>query len=307
MKKHTERLPIDDLFARKLGNMSLPPSSDGFERLQARLGQTTEKPKVVFWRNPDSYRYMAAAACLLLVCLFGWLYWPSGDPAQTDRNSVASNKRIENHKLEQPSSTRMGGSQESRQAEKADNPVIDETAATDQLAQASSPTKGRKGIRNDNREVNTANAPVELTRKLTGGSVAAQTTPGKPSDKIDSERLATNSAASSQPTSSDQPIVAAVKPAPATERVLIVTIAEPEALVAARQAAKTAIEEKTALAANDKSEKENKSPNIWQQVKRFKQGDVFARGDKDDSESGLLGKAYSGIKHSFEKDKAVKQ
>ena len=62
MKKHTEKPSIDELFARKLGNMSLPPSSDGFERLQARMGQHKPEVRVVFWRNPDLQRSMAVLA-----------------------------------------------------------------------------------------------------------------------------------------------------------------------------------------------------------------------------------------------------
>ena len=93
-------------------------------------------------------------------------------------------------------------------------------------------------------------------------------------------------------------------------RVLVVTIAEPEALVAARQAVKASNEEKPAIAAIEKQEKDTKATGLWQQVKRFKEGELFARRDNDNSSSedrGLLGRAYSGIKHSLDKDKPSKQ
>ncbi|RYF58670.1 MAG: hypothetical protein EOO39_34000 [Cytophagaceae bacterium] len=97
------------------------------------------------------------------------------------------------------------------------------------------------------------------------------------------------------------------KPSPVTERVLVVTIAEPEALVAAR-AAKASMEEKAALAQNEKSAKDTKSSSLWQQIKRVKEGEVFARQDNTNKdESGLLGRAYNGLKHSLEKDKTTKQ
>src|ERR671932_476780 len=51
MKDHSEKQPIDDLFARKLGDMSLKPSADGFERLQARMNQN--KPQASRGQSSD--------------------------------------------------------------------------------------------------------------------------------------------------------------------------------------------------------------------------------------------------------------
>jgi len=94
MKKHTEKPLIDELFARKLGNTSLTPSSDGFARLQARMGQHKPESRMMFWRNPAMQRYMAAAACLLLVCLFGWLYWPSTGATKQGQSQLATNQPV---------------------------------------------------------------------------------------------------------------------------------------------------------------------------------------------------------------------
>ncbi|GAB2572496.1 hypothetical protein GCM10027190_23110 [Spirosoma areae] len=97
-----------------------------------------------------------------------------------------------------------------------------------------------------------------------------------------------------------------VRPASATERVLVVTIAEPQALVAARQAA-TTVEENTAVALAENPQKETKSGGLWNQIKRIKQGDVFAQRNRADDERGLIGRAYSGLKQSLDKDKSTKQ
>ena len=95
-----------------------------------------------------------------------------------------------------------------------------------------------------------------------------------------------------------------VKTAAPTERVLTVTIEEPSAMVAARQVARTGATSVVVL--DEKPEKEVKG-NLWQQVKRIKEGDVFARRDNpNNDDKGLLGRAYSGLKQSFEKDKSEK-
>src|SRR5438874_663574 len=96
MKKPTEKQSIDELFSRKLGNMSLPPSADSFERLQARMGQNKQQGRITVWRNPTMQRYMAAAACLLFVCLFGWLYRPS--IATKGQVQVATNQKVSSHR-----------------------------------------------------------------------------------------------------------------------------------------------------------------------------------------------------------------
>ncbi|GAB3897944.1 hypothetical protein [Spirosoma agri] len=312
MKKQTERQPIDDLFARKLGDMSLKPSSDAFERLQARMGQKKTETKIVFWRNPAIQSYMAAAACLLLVCLFGWLYWPSGDRLKPDSTQIASSTPVNGQN--RPDSQPTGKDNKAMSTEAGNDRVVPTEPSVEQetikpepieqLAQ-SQPVSERIKSKNDH-----VVAPVRRfgsnVENRKSEAVVAQTKPVENKQKT-SDLVATTTMPV-QPTVSEPPVVATIKPAPATERGLVVTIAEPEALVAARQAAKVSIEEKTAVALADKqSEKDNKSGNIWQQVKRFKQGDVFARGDRSDNEGGLLGRAYSGLKHSIEKDKSAKE
>jgi hypothetical protein len=68
---------------------------------------------------------------------------------------------------------------------------------------------------------------------------------------------------------------------------LIVTIAEPEAMVAAHQVVTSPTIDKVIVAAASKPEPEAKSTaTIWQQVKRLKQGEVFARKESGDDERG---------------------
>ncbi|QHV98455.1 hypothetical protein [Spirosoma endbachense] len=311
MKKHTEKPPIDDLFARKLGNMSLSPGSDGFARLQARMGQQKPEAKVVFWRNPAVYGYTAAAACLVLVCLFGWLYWPSGNVMKVGGAEVATNKPVKERKHRQTMPVKTGHSEKTVHDATVEEPsVIDKVsrpADTEQLVATHSVRGNSTGKDQSSRKVKSDKVNAEIAKTGTDESVLAQI---KPVDnKAKEENAAISTVASAQPTLTDQPVIAAVKPVPTSERGLVVTIAEPEALVAAREAAKSAVEEKAkaVVATNDKPEKENKAGHLWQQVKRFKQGEVFARGDNGDNESGLLGRAYSGLKHSIEKDKSAKQ
>ena len=301
MKKLTEKPPIDELFARKLGNMSLPPSLDGFERLQARMGQREPEAKVVFWRNSDLQRYMAAAACLLLVCLFGWLYWPSGKTITPIGEQVATNQgaKFQPKKSAQPKIDQQSGNLTS----KGITPdMAGQKAVMEQVAVVDKPTQNgqKEGIAASQRVVKTY-AP-EINKPI-----LAQTTPVKSQNTPDVTTPA------NQP-SVNQPMTEQLTenkllhraPAQATERVLDVTIAEPEALVAARQVATESIQEKPVLAATETQPKEARG--FWQQVKRIKQGEVFARHDNPaNDERGLLGRAYSGLKQSFDKDKSAKQ
>ncbi|WP_460936641.1 hypothetical protein [Spirosoma humi] len=310
MKKHTEKLPIDELFARKLGNASLTPDSDGFARLQARMGQHKPEPQMVFWRNPAIQRYMAAAACLLLVALFGWLYWPSADSTERGGNQLATNQPVE-AVTKKPVQKNLNRPQ--------DNP-------DKQLPMVSGEEESMPEINTNQAANSTDLAKVDrvVTSKINGGvkkqngvpsnqavptaPLLAQEKPMENKPKVDVTPPAP--VASAIPTPAEQVADAKpiAKPSPVAERVLVVTIAEPAALVAARQMAKASVEEKAALAQHDKSSKETKGGGLWQQLKRVKEGEVFARQDNtDNDESGLLGRAYNGLKHSLEKDKTTKQ
>ena len=306
MKKYTEKPPIDDLFARKLGNMSLPPSSDGFERLQARMGHTKPDARVVvFWRNPAMYGYAAAAACLLLVCLFGWLYWPTGNKTTTEGNQLAVNRSPQKPSLTPPlkQKNEQPNGRETEMIPGLPVPeAVKQISPADQVAEMQKPVT----IRQSNQRP--AGHSGELKR-LSANELPEKNQPvlaqAKPAETKTAPDVKTPVVL--QSATPDRVAENMVKPAPTTERVLDVTIAEPEALVAARQAAKNAVDDKPAVASVQKPEKETKAGNLWEQVKRFKQGEVFARQDKNDADRGLLGRAYNGLRQSFDKDKSVKQ
>ncbi|GAB3687880.1 hypothetical protein GCM10027592_02020 [Spirosoma flavus] len=297
MKKHTEKQPIDDLFARKLGDMSLRPSADGFERLQARMGQRTTEPRLVFWRNPEMQRYVAAAACLVLVCTVGWRYWPSDTKSVTSGNNVAVNK-LQKEQSENPATkaietqpTQVPSTNDAMSTQQATLAEETQLAAATQNKRSSPSIGGQKIVVMPER-----NEPV-----------LAQVEPTQSQPKATEARpnvAPINAVNSSQIAAIETP----AKSTPASERVLVVTIAEPEALVAARQEIKEVNTEKSITDTDQNPEKSAKTGGLWNQVKRFKEGEIFARRDNQPSEDrGLLSRAYTGLKHSLEKDKSTKQ
>lgn len=299
MKKFPQKQPVDDLFARKLASMSLPTSPNGFARLQARMGQGEPETRVVLWRNPTVQRYMAVAACLLLVCLFGWLYLLS-------ETSIPGKATVVDSKLAMPT--------EKKHARKKLNPVPEiEVALTQPVSGQRIPVltdlerttrlsekRNRQIVderKNDVRQLARVNQVKSdsKTAVLNGPSVVSG-----PTEQVAAEtRLP-----SAEPTTGKQPAVSMDKTAFVAERVLVVTIAEPEAV--ARRTV-TPAEEKAVVAVANKSGEDAKGANLWQRVKRIKQGEVFARKDADETEQGLLSRAYSGLKQTFDKDKSAKQ
>ncbi|QJW91845.1 hypothetical protein HNV11_21905 [Spirosoma taeanense] len=263
------------------------------------MEQNKQETRVVFWRNLAIHRYMAIAACLVVVCLFGWLYWPSTNTALPGNSQVAGAKGPAglSNKDDGRSSKQevVASAKETRisAGEQARSLPVDQGTEGGQLARAEKPamTKSARSWRQPSAkpvfaldEAALAQTKVVETRANPAGIPADL---GKPTATPAQEQLAS-------------------KPGPSSERVLIVTIAEPEALVAARQAAKMAVEEKMVAAVDNKPEKESRAGTIWQQVKRIKQGEILARHDNDD-DRGLLGRAYNGLKHSLDKDKPTKQ
>ena len=310
MKKHTEKQPIDDLFARKLSNMSLPPNADGFERLQARMGQNRPEARMVFWRNPTVQRYMAAAACLVLLCSLGWLYWPSGTKMAPGESQVAinQNKPLRPEKPVKEQHSPSVDTSTTKIAMPSNSAINQEGLA--KVEKISGSTQGK--VRTSAQPSNEKNVVPQSEMPIRSETVLAQAVPTEHKAKPESveSTTPTNVTLVNQSISEQVAVVdnkAITKPSPLSERVLDVTIDEPASLVAARQIAKTAIEEKTTLAINDKPEKEAKA-GLWQQVKRIKHGELFAKRDNaGDDDRGLLDRAYNGLKHSFDKDKSAKQ
>lgn len=302
MKKHANKQPVDDLFARKLENMSLPPSSDGFARLQARMGHPQPERRTVFWRNPTIQQYMAIAACILL-CLFGWLYL-STEMTTADKTAVAVNKSV---KLPVPEASEQSNVQPREQV--AINQPISPSGITGQTNPKTTDSvlsKTGKRASDKFRPNDQELARFDQSRHQSKGELQNQSAVGAALEK----ELGTTVDLKAAPVESiteKQVATALSKPAAIAERVLIVTIAEPEALVSARQAATAPTDGKVIIAANSKPAPEARASSIWQQVKRLKQGEVFARKDAVDDERGLIGRAYNGLKQTLDKDKLVKQ
>lgn len=294
MKKHTQRrsaeTPVDQLFAQKLTNMSLPPAPGSFERLQSRLELRPARPAVNVWRNVSVQRYAAVAACLLLVALVGGLYrngLPEHQPA------VAVHLPPSIVRTHSPASSRKSAtipSDPSASAQRT-NWVIPSQATA--VSKAS-------GINNQNQPLtNLANGQTGTYQENTEEGAST-----KPS-AAGSQQVVATVVPSSDPGVANTPANIELP----GERVLIVTIAEPDALVAARQAAQQAENQRavastTALPAN---ETKTAAPTVWQQVKRLKQGQTMARRTNADDDRNLLSRAYSGLRQTLEKDKPTKQ
>lgn len=303
MKEHNEKQPIDDLFARKLKNMSLPPSRDGLARLQARMEQRDVKTRVVFWQSVTVQRYMAVAACLVLVCLFGWFYLSTGSPTPGN-DTVAANTakapsvrpQLEDRSLKRTDSTLLA-------AKPIPVPTISNQPNIPQVTESITETERSVVYPKDNN-----GQRVAKQEKSFPEAEKVQPETLKPASTKLSDQLAKTERNPVSMEAADEKIVNSPAPVVSTERVLVVTIAEPEALIDARKTAKRVMSgEDLDNSPDNKPEKDTKAAALWQQVKRIKQGEIFARKDAVDDERGLIGRAYSGLKQTLDKDKSIKQ
>ncbi|GAB3577101.1 hypothetical protein GCM10027578_44220 [Spirosoma luteolum] len=303
-QKDTERKPIDDLFARRLGQAAVEPSADGFARLQARLQAREEKKGLVFWQNP-AMRW-AAAACVGAACLVGWLTYQQLGPSGATKSDVA---------ISRPAASDVA-------VAKATRP---ETATTAETTTSVAPAEQVQvvGAGSHQREGLAANQPSEraATQRQQDLPAGAHQTESIVVDKTATgsttrpKRLVeTPSAGNRQERteSGGQPMIAQVEskatpaintPSVSQERVLVVTIDEPEALVAARQTAVAVVNNMPVLAAQSKEAKSS----FWKQLKRLKQDDDVARFEDKNEESGLLSRAYKGIRDGLAKEKTSRQ
>ena len=65
--------PVDDLFARRLGQHSVVPDKAVWGRLQSKMAGKQEVRVLAFWQNPVLHRYAAAACVSALLLAGGWL------------------------------------------------------------------------------------------------------------------------------------------------------------------------------------------------------------------------------------------
>lgn len=303
MKKFPQKQPVDDLFARKLANMSLPTSPNGFARLQARMGQSEPETRVVFWRNPSVQRYMAVAACLLPVCLLGWLYLLSETPVPgkatiaINKPAISTEKKHSRKELNPAPETEVALTQPVPEQR---IPVPTDSKRTIRLSEK----RNRQTVGEQKNDVHQfARANQAKPESKTAVPNAPTVVSGKPTEQVAEVETKIPSAV---PTAGKETAASVDKPAFVAERVLVVTIAEPEAVSVARRAV-TPAEEKAVVAAVNRPGEDAKGVTLWQQVKRIKQGEVFAHKDTGEDERGLLSRAYSGLKQTFDKDKSAKQ
>ncbi len=280
-QQNFEKNPLDELFARKLGKLERPPSPDSFARLQQRMQSGQEQPRMVMWRNPTLQ--IAVAACVAVAFLMGWLY--TGDKSGSLVTGSGQAVAIQKQQPEKAANYENKGL--------AENATVDKAT---QVAQAANTITSEQGRSGKPTQPKTDAVEPSVNKQLIAGKVASpkETQPEMTTPVV--AKSATEAVATTKATST-----APVKPA---ERVLVVTIEEPEALVAARQTAASVVNNMPVLAAS--SSKEAKA-TFWQQVKRLKQDDDVARKEDHTDESGLLSRAYKGIKQRLEKDKQTKQ
>jgi len=280
-QQNFEKNPLDELFARKLGKLERPPSSDSFARLQQRMQGGQEQPRMIVWRNPTLQ--MAAAACVAVAFLIGWHYTGngSGSIVTGSEQSVAIQKKQPDKSVEYNSK----GTAAKETVDKAPQVAQSTNTVTTERSRSTKSTQSATNVVklsvNKQLMAGKVSVPNETQSELTTSTVVKPAT----------EAVVTTKGMSTAP----------MKPA---ERVLVVTIEEPEALVAARQTAASVVNNMPVLAAS--SSKEGKA-TFWQQVKRLKQDDDVARKEGATDESGLLSRAYKGIKQRLEKDKQAKQ
>ncbi|PRY45412.1 hypothetical protein CLV58_102160 [Spirosoma oryzae] len=280
-QQNFEKNPLDELFARKLGKLERPPSPDSFARLQQRMQSGQEQPRMVMWRNPTLQ--IAVAACVAIAFLMGWLY--TGDKSGSLVTGSGQAVAIQKQQSEKPANYENKGLAENATVDKATQVAQTANTITSEQGRSVKPTQPK-----------TDAVEPSVNKQLIAGKVASpkETQPEMTTPVV--AKSATEAVATTKATST-----APVKPA---ERVLVVTIEEPEALVAARQTAASVVNNMPVLAAS--SSKEAKA-TFWQQVKRLKQDDDVARKEDHTDESGLLSRAYKGIKQRLEKDKQTKQ
>ncbi len=281
------KLPVDDLFARRLGQHSIAPDKAGWERLQAKMAGQPEAPVLAFWRNPIVYRYAAVACVSALLLAGGWWLQRSTDGVNTPRNQVAASGNRKN----------SGAVVNHRNKPQSRQPT--EQLAVQQSQQSILP---QQEIRPNVRAA-AKNEPVAVQR-LTEIRIAQtkelrnQSMPKQPEI---GQKPATQLAKIETMPTAISPI--SVSPKPVAEQVLIVTIAEPDALIEARQAANWSESAERTLVV-DVAQKPVKSGKFLQQVARVRNGEgLELAGDADQS---LLSRAFQTIKNKAN-NKSLKQ
>lgn len=292
MKKHTEKQPIDDLFARKLGNMSLQPGADAWETLQERMGSKPTRRLIPVW-----YRYAATAACVVVVSTIGWLSWPQIEVENVDNARIAL---------------------VTTKARKADQrkPItreVEKEALPEDTKQLATSASGKDGY-----IVNVLAKNQHLDKSIsTKVKEQVKTHP----DKLllaENQTQRSIEQAESVIAEANQPVEIKTEPTGQTEnkksaeRTLIVSIATPTVALAANQP----VEQKnqslmSALDTDERVEKPTKASRFFRKLKQLKNGNealAYSTNQNDeDEESGLISRLYGNVKHSIDSKKAEKR
>ncbi|GAB3765267.1 hypothetical protein [Spirosoma pomorum] len=290
MNEPIKKQPVDELFARKLTNLSIQPDERGFARLQARMTQQKQPEKVVLWRTPTFQRSIAAAACIVLVATLGW-YAQSTN--QEKLAAVNTQKTIARH------------TQPVRPVEQ-----IKKEASEAIVRQTGPNVHFANPIPKSNPEV----AEPLISEEQTVGAVAMtkpknrKTQAGSTREKnVSGPRVIERNSEEQVASITSAPVKDNVTPTPAASapRTLVVTIAEPDVLVAAKQTAQEADQKVVAV---NKNTNETGAGKLWRKIQRIRTGETAVAGTSvEDDEKGLLDRAYGQLKHSFQKNKPARQ
>jgi hypothetical protein len=290
-----EESPVDALFARRLGQHSIAPPKAGWERLQARVSGQPETRVLLFWQNPVTYRYAAAACVMALLLAGGWLLLGPRSSALMPENELATSVKNKN---------RANGFTKKQPRQQQTQPINQ----AEELAQKQMP-QPTLGVLNQKQKPIYPNANGALTVR--------KTTQQKPGTQLAIINQAEQNAAKTELKFDEpKPIQLAkteIRPSSASaispqtklvsEQVLVVTIAEPDALIEARQAANwSESAEKTLVV--EVAKQPTKGRKLLDQLKRVRDGEGLELAGNDDQ--SLLSRAFQTIKNKTN-NKPIKQ
>jgi membrane-associated HD superfamily phosphohydrolase len=291
MNEPIKKQPVDELFARKLAGLSMPPDERGFARLQTRMTKQKQPEKVVFWRTPTFQRSVAAAACILLVATLGWY-------TQSTNQDKLATVNTQNTVARHSPPVSLG----EQRKEETSEAVAQQTVPDAELVKPRSEPQQEVGV-----PVITQERHVEAIAMTKPKINKTQAGLAKEKSVLASEVI--------EPKSKEQvasvastPVKDNITPMPmaSAPRTLVVTIAEPDVLVAAKQTAQEA--DQKVVAVNNNTN-ETGAGKLWRKIQKIRTGEaaVANAAVADDDEKGLLDRAYSEIKHSFQKNKPARQ
>jgi hypothetical protein len=275
INKLRDESPVDELFARRLARHSVKPDPAAWERLQTRLAGDSAPRIVVFWQNPAVVRYAAAACVTLLLLAGGWWFL-----RPLDEILIVHNQRVtQPEKREQLPKTVPTTDRPLPPMTRQTQPMIARNART-------LPSSNPAGQA-------VANAKRAEPKPARSNALPNQQ-PGEQLAQTEIKPLTISSVTVPKPT--EKPI---------TGRVLVVTIAEPDALIEARQAANWSESAEKIIVMADRANPTATDSNLSAQRRRGNRGVGATVASTDDQ--SLLNLAYRAIKNKVTTNKSLKQ